>query len=71
MKIDISLVRGIDADRAKRAMTSALTSFADEMGIEIVAEGIETKAELDTLLDIGVGLGQGFYLAEPGPINMR
>jgi EAL domain-containing protein (putative c-di-GMP-specific phosphodiesterase class I)/CheY-like chemotaxis protein len=69
VKIDISLTRGIDTNRAKRALTSALISFADEMGIEIVAEGIETQAELSTLQDLGVRLGQGFFLAMPTPLH--
>ena len=67
VKVDISLTRDIDNDRAKRALTSALISFADEMGMAIIAEGIETKAELETLVSLGVPFGQGFYLAEPAP----
>jgi len=38
------------------------------MGIAIVAEGIETAAELDTLVALGVPFGQGFYLARPAPL---
>ena len=68
VKIDISLVRGIDADHAKRAMASALISFAEEMRMAIVAEGIETQAELDTLVALGAPFGQGFLLAEPAPL---
>jgi EAL domain-containing protein (putative c-di-GMP-specific phosphodiesterase class I)/AmiR/NasT family two-component response regulator len=68
VKVDTSLTRNIDADRAKRAMTSALVSFGEEMGIAIIAEGIETREELDTLLALGVPFGQGFYLAEPAPL---
>jgi EAL domain-containing protein (putative c-di-GMP-specific phosphodiesterase class I)/AmiR/NasT family two-component response regulator len=67
VKVDISLTRDIDNDRAKRALTSALISFADEMGMSIIAEGIETQAELETLVSLGVPYGQGFYLAEPAP----
>jgi len=63
-----SLTRGIDGDRAKRALTSSLVSFGEEMGIAIVAEGIETAEELDALIDLGVPFGQGFYLAEPAPL---
>ena len=48
-----------------RALATALISFAEEMDITIVAEGIETQAELDTLLELGVRYGQGFFLAEP------
>jgi EAL domain-containing protein (putative c-di-GMP-specific phosphodiesterase class I) len=69
IKLDISLTRDIDRDRGRRAMASALISFADEMGMSIVAEGIETDAELKTLIDLGVRYGQGYYLAEPGPIG--
>ena len=48
--------------------TRELLSGADEMGMAIVAEGIETRAELDTLLRLGVGCGQGFFLAKPAPL---
>jgi EAL domain-containing protein (putative c-di-GMP-specific phosphodiesterase class I) len=68
VKVDISLVRDIDKDRGRRALASALISFSDEMDMEIIAEGIETKAELDTLLELGVPYGQGFFLAKPGPL---
>jgi EAL domain-containing protein (putative c-di-GMP-specific phosphodiesterase class I) len=66
VKVDISLTRDIDSDRGRRALAKALISFADEMDITIVAEGIETQAELDTLLELGVRYGQGYFLAEPG-----
>jgi EAL domain-containing protein (putative c-di-GMP-specific phosphodiesterase class I)/FixJ family two-component response regulator len=68
VKVDISLTRDIDIDRGRRALTSALISFADEMSMTIVAEGIERPEELATLLELGVQYGQGFYLAEPGPL---
>jgi EAL domain-containing protein (putative c-di-GMP-specific phosphodiesterase class I)/DNA-binding NarL/FixJ family response regulator len=68
IKLDISLTRSIDGDRGKRALARALISFAQEMRMEIVAEGIETEAELETLLGLGARLGQGFYLARPAPI---
>jgi EAL domain-containing protein (putative c-di-GMP-specific phosphodiesterase class I)/ActR/RegA family two-component response regulator len=68
VKMDLSLTRGIDADRAKRALAAALVSFADEMEMAMVAEGIETAAELGTLRELGVRYGQGFFLAEPGPL---
>ncbi|HXF37005.1 MAG TPA: EAL domain-containing protein [Actinomycetota bacterium] len=71
IKLDISLTRDIDADRARRALASALISFAEEMGMTIVAEGIERQAELDTLLRLGVRYGQGFFLAKPGPLPDR
>jgi EAL domain-containing protein (putative c-di-GMP-specific phosphodiesterase class I) len=68
VKVDISITRDIDKERARRALASALISFAEEMGITIVAEGIETQAELETLEGLGVLYGQGYHLAEPAPL---
>jgi EAL domain-containing protein (putative c-di-GMP-specific phosphodiesterase class I) len=65
----MSLTRGIDTDRAKRALATALVAFAHEMGMDMVAEGIETAEELETLCELGVRFGQGFHLAEPGPLG--
>ncbi len=67
VKLDLSLTHGIDSDHARQALATALVSFAEEMGITIVAEGIETEAQLAKLIDLGVRYGQGFYLAEPAP----
>jgi EAL domain-containing protein (putative c-di-GMP-specific phosphodiesterase class I)/CheY-like chemotaxis protein len=69
IKLDISLTRNIDADRGKRALARALISFAQEMRMDIVAEGIETERELETLLGLGARLGQGFFLARPHPLG--
>ncbi|HZP90011.1 MAG TPA: EAL domain-containing protein [Actinomycetota bacterium] len=68
IKLDLSLTRGIDASRGQRALAAALISFAQEIGAEIVAEGIETERELRTLIELGVRYGQGFFLARPGPL---
>ena len=69
VKLDMSLTRGIDGDRTKRALAAALVSFAEEVGFALVAEGIETREELDALRELGVAAGQGFFLAEPGPLS--
>jgi DNA-binding NarL/FixJ family response regulator/EAL domain-containing protein (putative c-di-GMP-specific phosphodiesterase class I) len=66
IKLDISLTRGVDSDRGRRALASALIAFAGQMGIAAVAGGMETAAELATLLDLGIGYGQGFFLGRPG-----
>ncbi len=68
VKFDRSLVRGVDSDPTKRALIARLTSFAAEVGMEVVAEGIETEVELDTLRALGVETGQGFLLGRPGPM---
>ena len=66
VKLDISITRAVDRDRGRRALASALISFADEMGMAIVAEGVETSAEHATLLELGVPFGQGYLFARPG-----
>jgi EAL domain-containing protein (putative c-di-GMP-specific phosphodiesterase class I)/response regulator of citrate/malate metabolism len=68
IKLDVTLTRGIEADRTQRALAAALVSFAGEMGIQLVAEGVETATELATLRALGVRLGQGFLLGRPGPL---
>src|SRR5712691_2010234 len=71
IKLDLTLTRGIDTDRRRRALASALISFASEIGATIVAEGIETRTELDALRELGVAYGQGYYLARPGPLPLK
>ena len=53
---------------ARRALAAGLISFASELGATIVAEGIQSRHELDALRALGVRYGQGFYLGRPGPI---
>lgn len=69
IKLDISLVRGIDMDQPRRALATGLISFAHEIEAEIIAEGIETHGELNCLHDLGVQHGQGFILARPAPLH--
>ncbi|CAL4869302.1 hypothetical protein MMA231_03594 (plasmid) [Asticcacaulis sp. MM231] len=65
IKLDISLTRGIDADRTRQALARALISFADQIGSKVVAEGIETAAELCKLTELGTHAAQGYYLGRP------
>jgi EAL domain-containing protein (putative c-di-GMP-specific phosphodiesterase class I)/AmiR/NasT family two-component response regulator len=67
IKLDMTLTKGVDSDQARRALAFALTSFASEIGADIVAEGVETQSEVDALRTLGVTYGQGFYLGYPGP----
>jgi EAL domain-containing protein (putative c-di-GMP-specific phosphodiesterase class I) len=67
-KIDGSIVRGIRTDRARRALVAGWVAYAEQAGAKVVAEGIETAEELDTLRILNVRLGQGFHLARPAPI---
>jgi EAL domain-containing protein (putative c-di-GMP-specific phosphodiesterase class I) len=65
LKVDMSLVRGIDTDRVRRSLVEGLIAFANEIGGNIVAEGIERREELETLRELGVPYGQGFLFAHP------
>ena len=67
VKIDIGLVRGVDADPGRRAVVVGLVHFAQEAGCEVIAEGIETEAERATVAELGVRLGQGYLLGAPAP----
>jgi EAL domain-containing protein (putative c-di-GMP-specific phosphodiesterase class I) len=68
VKLDFSLTRGIDRDRKRRALASALIAFARETDVGIIAEGVETSAELLMLQSLGVKRAQGYYLARPKPL---
>lgn len=67
IKLDVSLVRGIDGDPARRALAAALIAFARTTGSHIVAEGVERAAELEALRALKVEKAQGFYLGRPVP----
>lgn len=68
IKLDRSLISSIETDPARRALATAFVSFAGETGAKIVAEGVETKAELDALRALGVRKAQGYYFSKPVPI---
>jgi EAL domain-containing protein (putative c-di-GMP-specific phosphodiesterase class I)/CheY-like chemotaxis protein len=68
IKLDLALTRDIHQDRHRRALASALISFAAELGADIVAEGIEQHAELAALAALGVCYGQGYHLGRPAPL---
>jgi PAS domain S-box-containing protein len=69
IKLDISLTEQIPESSVAHALASALLSFAGEIGVEVVAEGIETDEELDALTEIGVRVGQGFHFGLPAPLD--
>jgi EAL domain-containing protein (putative c-di-GMP-specific phosphodiesterase class I) len=66
LKLDRSLISGIDTDPDRGALVSAMLGYARQTGGHLVAEGVETHEELETLLDLGVELIQGYYLGRPG-----
>ncbi len=66
IKIDMELVRDIDKDIIKQELMKTFYSFAKITNMRLIAEGIETINELNTLIDIGVDYGQGYFLQRPG-----
>lgn len=71
IKLDRSLIAGIDTDPVRRALASALVTFSHQSGAQVVAEGIETAGELATVAALDVDFGQGFYLGRPAPIDQH
>jgi EAL domain-containing protein (putative c-di-GMP-specific phosphodiesterase class I)/CheY-like chemotaxis protein len=68
IKLDRGVVGTIETDRSRRALTRALAGFADELGISLVAEGIERWSQSLALCELGVALGQGYLLGPPDPV---
>ena len=58
---------GIEADPARRALAAALLSFAGDIGAQVVAEGVETRAQADVLSALGVRWAQGWLYGRPAP----
>jgi EAL domain-containing protein (putative c-di-GMP-specific phosphodiesterase class I) len=73
LKLDRTLVCGIDDDPVRQSLASAIVAFATDVGAVVVSEGIETDSELACLRGLEVGCGQGFLLARPnlGAIEER
>ena len=65
IKIDMSLVRGCDTDRLKRGIIASLVHLSQLSGSEVIAEGVETQAELDVVANLGVRMIQGYVFARP------
>ena len=65
IRLDISIIQNIDIDPARLALATALIAFAKETGAEVIAEGVESEAEFDELVHLGVNKVQGFYTGRP------
>lgn len=65
IKIDMDLIRDISSSAAKQTIISCVTTMARQLGVAVIAEGIETEAELQTLRAAGINLFQGYLFAKP------
>ena len=66
IKLDMSLIRGVDSSIVKQRLVRTLRDFCREAAITLIAEGIETRKQLDMLQELGVSHGQGFLFGLPG-----
>jgi EAL domain-containing protein (putative c-di-GMP-specific phosphodiesterase class I) len=66
LKLDMDLVRGIELDRARQAVVHGILAMCSELGIRVLAEGVETMAEYAWLRANGIDLFQGYLFARPG-----
>lgn len=67
VKLDHRLIRGSDTSQTQQDIIRAISQLANLLGFQLLAEGVETEAELLTCMDLGVTLGQGYYLGRPAP----
>jgi EAL domain-containing protein (putative c-di-GMP-specific phosphodiesterase class I) len=68
LKIDIALVRDLEDNPRNAALVRALTAMARDLGMMVIAEGVESERERDRLCDLGVEYGQGYLLGKPEPL---
>lgn len=67
VKLDMSLVRNVDQSTVKQKLVKSIASSCRDLGLYVIAEGVETREERDAAIDLGCDLLQGFYFARPGP----
>lgn len=67
IKIDMHFVQGVDADPVKLQFLKSIQLIAESCGTHVIAEGIETDAELSTISELGILFGQGYFISRPAP----
>jgi EAL domain-containing protein (putative c-di-GMP-specific phosphodiesterase class I) len=67
VKIDKSFVKGLGEDAEDTAIVRMIIELAHTLGLEVVAEGVESEEQAQQLREIGCDMGQGFYFAKPLP----
>jgi EAL domain-containing protein (putative c-di-GMP-specific phosphodiesterase class I) len=65
LKIDMGLIRNVHGDKVRQDITRAVVGLCNDLGITVIAEGVESVDELDFLRNLGIRLYQGFYFAKP------
>lgn len=67
VKLDMALVRDVHQEPTKQRLVKSMAQLCADMGLEVVAEGVETAEERDVLVELGCDLLQGYYFAKPAP----
>jgi EAL domain-containing protein (putative c-di-GMP-specific phosphodiesterase class I) len=67
VKLDMSLVRDIHKSSVKQKLVRSMTELCKDMGVTVIAEGIELEEERDSIVDLDCDLLQGYFVARPGP----
>ena len=65
IKLDMELIRGIDQSHSRQAIVRGTVGICRELGIEVIAEGVETPDECSALHDLGIRLMQGYLFSKP------
>lgn len=68
VKIDMHFVQGVNLDPIKQQFLKSIQQIADSSGTLVIAEGVETAAELRTIHDLGIAYGQGYFISRPSPV---
>jgi EAL domain-containing protein (putative c-di-GMP-specific phosphodiesterase class I)/ActR/RegA family two-component response regulator len=68
VKLDMTLVRNADTEPVKRKLIGSMATLCRDLGMQVVAEGIETEAERDTVVALGCEFLQGYLIGRPGPL---
>ena len=66
VKLDMTLVRDVDKSTVKQKLVKSLASLCTDMGLHVIAEGVETTEERDAVIELGCDLLQGYLFAKPG-----
>ncbi len=69
IKLDRTLIDGIDVDPVRRSLATALVAFATDLGATVVAEGVESENQLEVVYGLGIELAQGYLIGRPVPVD--
>ncbi|KOO12177.1 hypothetical protein AKJ18_25310, partial [Vibrio xuii] len=69
LKVDRSLIRNIDTDRNNAVLIESVNLLANQLGLDVIAEGVETEKQLNQLKEMGCRYIQGYYINKPAPFD--